>query len=403
MAAVAYAGRWVLLGSRPPVAAGAVTVDAGRVVAVGRPGPGVAVVDLGDVAILPGFVNAHTHLDLTGAWGLMPPTPGGTFPDWLRQVIAFRRTRSAEQTQADIAAGLAESLRFGTTTVGDISADGTSFDAVARSPLRGVVYRELLGLKSDRADGVLAAAEGWLATTPATSRCRPGLSPHAPYSVGRELFRGAVALAERSGVGVQVHVAESAAEGELLTHQTGSFVPFLEAAGVWQPDALAPGFAWVTDTLAAAPRAVLAHANFLDPATPLGPGLTVCYCPRTHAAFGHPRHPVAELLAAGVRVCLGTDSLASNPDLDILAEARFLFARRPDLTGPTLLAMLTQHGADALGFGAETGSLTPGKWADLVAVAVPPNESDPFSAVFGPGAPDATPRRVMVGGEWVAP
>ena len=403
MPAAVYAARWVFPGDAPPVAFGAVAVEAGRVVRVGPAATFGPVIDLGDVAILPGLVNAHTHLDLTGARGLIRPETGRPFPDWLRRVIAYRRTRSADDTRADMAAGLAEAARAGTTTLGDISADGASAGVLAGSPVRAVVYRELLGLRVDRAGPVLAAAADWLANFPSAPRLRPGLSPHAPYSVGRDLLRGAAQLAARSGVGVQAHVAESADEMTLLAGHSGPFVPFLEAAGVWQPGQLVPGVGDFITPLAAAPRAVLAHGNYLTPGVRLPPGLTVCYCPRTHAAFGHPPHPVAALLAAGVGVCLGTDSPASNPDLDLLAEARFLYHARPDLPGPALVRLLTQAGADALGFGHEVGSLAPGKAADLVAVPVLPNEFDPFAAVFGPAAPAGPPRRVMVGGAWVAP
>jgi cytosine/adenosine deaminase-related metal-dependent hydrolase len=125
------------------------------------------------------------------------------------------------------------------------------------------------------------------------------------------------------------------------------------------------------------------------------------YCPRTHAAFGHPRHPVADFLARGVRVCLGTDSLASNPDLDPLAEARFLHARRPDLPDDAVLRMATLAGAEALGWADETGSLEPGKSADAVAVPLPDRDAaDPYELLFSdhPGE-----RQTLFRGVWRPP
>src|SRR5205085_8085675 len=109
---------------------------------------------------------------------------------------------------------------------------------------------------------------------------------------------------------------------------------------------------------------LLIHANYLRTETPIDERATIVYCPRTHAAFGHPPHPFREFLARGVRVALGTDSLASNPDLDLLAEARFVHARHPDVPGATLLRMATLNGAEALSFADVTGSLIPGKSAD---------------------------------------
>src|SRR5262249_15986197 len=143
-------------------------------------------IDLGNAAILPGFVNAHTHLDLTGLRGKCPPSPD--FTGWLRQVIAHRRTRTPEQTQVDIRAGIDECLRFGTPLVGDIASGGASWDALAEAPLRAVVYYELIGLPRERAAAALEGWRWWHCSLPELSDCRPGVSPHAPYSARRELF-----------------------------------------------------------------------------------------------------------------------------------------------------------------------------------------------------------------------
>ncbi len=389
------AARWLLTAAGPPVPHGAVTIFGGRITRVG-PAAGVRVdLDCGDAVITPGFVNAHVHLDLTGARGLTPPDPTAPFPDWLGRVIAYRRSRTPGQIAADIRAGLTEATAAGTTTLGDIAADGASFAILAASPIRAVVFRELIGLHPDRAAAILADADAWLATHPPAARCRPGLSPHAPYSVGRDLFRGAAALAARHGVGVQCHVAESSQEGELLAAHAGPFVPFLASVGAWHPAALAPDFDWVLRELALAPSTAIAHATYLDPAS-VRPNQVVVHCPRTHAAFGRP-DPIAGLLAHGVRVALGTDGLTSNPDLDILAEARFL-ARLPSAPLPDIvLNMLTRWGADALGLGGETGTLEVGRAADLVVTATGA-AADPYAALFhGPvGA-----RLVMAGGGWV--
>jgi cytosine/adenosine deaminase-related metal-dependent hydrolase len=130
---------------------------------------------------------------------------------------------------------------------------------------------------------------------------------------------------------------------------------------------------------------LIVHGNYLN-AKLLGmnqPTTTVIYCPRTHAAFGHASHPFPQILAGGGRVALGTDSLASNPDLNVLAEARFIRRNQPDIPGETLLRMITLWGAEALGWHQETGSLTPGKSADLAVLPLPPNDMlDPHSLIF---------------------
>jgi cytosine/adenosine deaminase-related metal-dependent hydrolase len=148
-----------------------------------------------------------------------------------------------------------------------------------------------------------------------------------------------------------------------------------------------------------APRVLFIHGNELGPTTRIPANGTVVYCPRTHAAFSQPTHPFRDFLKLGVRVALGTDSLASNPDLDLLAEARFLYRSYPELDGQALLRMATLSGAEALGWADETGSLEPGKSADLVAVPLPNEEAaEPYSLVLGPAAPVSA---VLARGQWV--
>src|SRR5262249_43076678 len=150
--------------------------------------------DLGNVAILPGFVNAHTHLDLSGMKGQV--VPRRDFMAWLRQVIHHRRRLSPEQTVKVIQAGIAECIKYGTTLVGDISSQGLSWSLLVESPLRSVVFYELLGLPQDRAERAEREARAWLEGHPATANCRPGISPHAPYSVRTSLYEAAFQMAK---------------------------------------------------------------------------------------------------------------------------------------------------------------------------------------------------------------
>jgi aminodeoxyfutalosine deaminase len=387
--------RWVFPVDGPPLECGVVAVADDKITAVEPHGTLTADTDFCNAAVLPGLVNAHTHLDLSGMRGLAPPTPH--FTDWLRQVIAYRRSRTSEQVQADIRAGLAECLRFGTTLLGDISGDGGSWDSLAGVPARAVVFREFLGLPKDRASGAYERLDRWLVSRTATPTCRPGVSPHAPYSVRSSLFLAA----SISSFPVAVHLAETAAEQELLVLRRGPFVPFLQDLGVWDPEGLAEDTDHVLRLLNGTSPTLIIHGNFLNPAAAVPNNASLVYCPRTHAAFGHPPHPFREFLARGVRVAIGTDSLASNPDLDVLAENRFLHRRHPDVPGATLLRMATLSGAEALGWADETGSLTPGKSADLVVVPLPPgDDADPHRLVLGADLPV---KRVLFRGRWVFP
>jgi cytosine/adenosine deaminase-related metal-dependent hydrolase len=384
--------RWVFPVDGPPLERGCVTVAGERITAVQPHGGRTADVDLGNAAVLPGLVNAHTHLDLTGLRGLAPPS--ADFTGWLRQVIAHRRQRSPEQVRADVSAGLAECLRYGTTLVGDITGDGRSWEVLAGAPVRAVVFRELLGLPEERAARAWSDAVQWLGAHPATATCRPGLSPHAPYSVRASLFPAAAA----AGVPVAVHLAETAAEQQLLALRTGPFVPFLTELGVWTPEGLAEDAGHVLRLCSGTAPVLFVHCNHLPPDAPIPGNGSIVYCPRTHAAFGHPPHPFRDFLGRGVRVTLGTDSLASNPNLDVLAEARFLHRHYPELAGTVLLRLATLSAAEALGWQHETGSLTPGKSADLVVVPLPKEEAaDPHRLVLGS---EAAVQRVLFRGRW---
>jgi cytosine/adenosine deaminase-related metal-dependent hydrolase len=384
---ITYAARWIFPIDAPPLDRGTITICADRIGAVQPHGTRKPDVDLGNVAILPGFVNAHTHLDLSGARGLCPPT--ADFTQWLRQVIAFRRTRAPEQVQGDIAAGLAECLHFGATTIGDISAGCGSWDLIGHARCRARVFFELIGLSDERAHQSWRDLEHWWMKHPSMQECFTGLSPHAPYSVRRTIYEK---LDAATSLPFATHLAETTAELELLRDRTGPFVDFLKELNVWDPTGLV---ADPLEVIRLLPRGIFVHGNYLEPTTSFLPRQTLVVCPRTHAAFDHPHHPFPQMR---VRVALGTDSLASNPDLDILAEARFLRRHYPEVAPATLLRMLTLNGAEALGFDAITGSLTPGKSADLVVLPLPNDEpADPHDLVLDSALPV---ERVIFRGEW---
>jgi cytosine/adenosine deaminase-related metal-dependent hydrolase len=385
--------RWIFPVSSPPLAEGIITIAGEHIVSVEPKAGRSADMDLGEVAILPGFVNAHTHLDLSGLRGKCPPC--ADFTAWLRQVIAHRRSMSSQQIKADIHAGLAESLRHGTTLLGDISGDGGSWDSLANAPLRAVVFREMLGLPEARASGAWERLDRWLESRIPTPTCRPGVSPHAPYSVRSSLFYAA----STRGVPVAVHLAETAAEQELLVLRGGEFVPFLRELDVWAPDGLAEDTQHVLNLLNGLSPTLLVHCNYLASSASIPDNCTIIYCPRTHTAFGHPPHPFRYFLQRGIRVALGTDSLASNPDLSILAELRHLHRLYPDLPGDVLLRMATLSGAEALGWADETGSLEAGKSADLVVVPLETGAlSDPYQRLL---ESNLFAERVLCRGRWI--
>src|SRR5262249_15316250 len=259
-----------------------------------------------------------------------------------------------------------------------------SWTVIRDADLRAIVYREILGLPRDRLDGIKTLFHEWRFGRVDTPTCRAGISPHAPYSVNESLFL----FAAKCGLPFSMHLAETTAELQLLASHRGPFVDFLTELAVWDPIGLVPSVDFILKRTRRAVSPVYVHGNYLRPDAPFLASGTVVYCPRTHAAFGHSPHPFRQFLARGVCVALGTDSLASNPDLSVLAEARFVHSRDPDLPGATLLRMATLSGAEALGWAGETGSLEPGKSADFAVVELPPrDEADPHALLFASDRP----------------
>jgi cytosine/adenosine deaminase-related metal-dependent hydrolase len=389
--------RWIFPVEGEAIEDGSITVQGDRIVAIEPHGRRNADLDLGNVAVIPGLVNAHSHLDLSGLRGAGLPTDN--FTNWLRRVIGHRRNTSAEQVGKDIESGLKESLCHGTTLIGDISGDGASWNYLTSAPLRAVVFAELLGLPRLRAGQAWAKTCDWLRTHGATETCRPGLSPHAPYSVRTSLYRAAANCCREHGLALATHLAESEAELELLESRRGPFLDFLSDLGVWEPDGLARHPNEILQIGANTANTLFIHCNYLATDSPFPKSASVIYCPRTHAAFGHQPYPLRALLQAGVRVALATDSLASNPDLNVFEEIRFLHQHFGDIPGSALLRMGTLSGAEALGWSAETGSLSSGKSADLVVLPLTNDDHpDPYKVLFASLDPV---RAVLWRGRWV--
>ena len=384
--------RYLFPVSGKPLRDATITLAGPRIAALGDHCPGVPVRDLGNVAVLPGLVNAHTHLefsDLAAPLG----SPGESLPAWIRRVIAHRRTRAPGQP-GGVSQGLMESTRNGTTAIGEIA---TGPWPIAAEPKALVaVFRELIGLLPEQIGPQLAAAKVHLDEPWASHPdLRGGLSPHAPYSVHPDLVRGLVKLAGQSSAPLAMHLAESQEELELLAAGTGSFRELLDELQVWSPGAI-PRDMRVLDylrELTAAPRALVIHGNYLAPdeidfLAAHYDRLSVVYCPRTHAWFGHERYPLAQMLSAGVRVALGTDSRASNPDLSLLEELRFVARHHPQVEPAAVLGLGTLAGARALGVDRDVGTLAAGKLANLTVVPLPEREAgDPHELLFDSSLP----------------
>jgi cytosine/adenosine deaminase-related metal-dependent hydrolase len=343
------------------------------------------VIDWGSAIILPGLINAHSHLELTGL--RKQGCRATSFTDWLSMVMREKQKWTREDYLESIRRGVQLSLASGTTLLGDISASGISWEVLKREKIRKVIFEEALSLSPEKANETLSTLKSRLERAEPDGFLSMSVSPNAPYSVSPELYRALADLARQRNLRLATHVAETKQELEFLRYGSGEFRDFLSGLGAlpdgWKPPGLAPipyleGFGLLDHP------AILVHCNYLDEDSMsriLNRSCSVVYCPRSHAFFGHERHPVRQLLDMGVNVALGTDSLASNDSLSILDEMRFLFRTRKDLKCDEIIRMATLNGAVALDFGGVLGRLRRGYWADMTVLRLDESVSDRSVAV----------------------
>lgn len=370
--------RYVVPVDAPPIENAAVQISDGKIVAVGKADSfsDSDTIDHGDAVICPGFVNAHTHLELTELAGKLPPS--NDFVDWLSRMLKLRLANSAtrETLQQSVLSGIDQSLRFGVTTVGDITAHPQwSREVIAQSPLRSISFGEVIAIGTIR-EKLHQRLESAASQKCQTQRVRIGISPHAPYTVEPDGVVACVNRAKSMDARLCMHLAETLDETPFTKNLQGPLAEYLKSLQLWDDEISCLrrepiDFAQHLGLLS--PATVLAHANYVsdqDISTLASHGCHIAYCPRTHDAFGHTPHRFRDMLAANINVCIGTDSLASNPSLSILDELRFLHEKYPDFSPDELIRMGTLRGAKALGFSDRAGSITIGKDADLVVIGL---------------------------------
>jgi 5-methylthioadenosine/S-adenosylhomocysteine deaminase len=389
-----YSADWVVPVDGDPIPEGAVAVDGDRIAAVGTRD------ELGEgepfdgAAILPGFVNAHSHLEYAvyGGFG-----DGHPFDEWLAVHIERKARVGIEEMTAIARLGAAECLASGITTVGDASFSGAAATACDEVGLRGIVYIEVFGPGTaqihERFEGHRDRVAGSL-----SDRVRIGISPHTLYSASLELWEAAVGL----GLPVMTHFSESELEVEWIRTGRGP----LESVRPHSIRELAQHGLLVD-------RIVAAHCVHVDAgeiALLAEHDVAVAHCPRSNALLGCGIAPLRELLDAGIRVGLGTDSPASTPSFDMFEELRTCVMaarardRRPDaISARSALELATLGSARALGLDAEIGSLAPGKRADLTVVSLAGSShlpwEDPVAAVVFGGSPSRVALTVVDGTE----
>jgi cytosine/adenosine deaminase-related metal-dependent hydrolase len=385
---------WVLPIEGPPIEDGAVAIDEGRIAAVGTRDELGAGTHYDDAVLLPGFVNAHSHIEYAVYAGFGDSLTD--FAEWIR-LHTERKRRIGWEEYVDIARlGAAECLRSGIATIGDCSFSGAAAVAMDELGLRGIAYLEVFG--ADPAEAMEQFEElRDRAASHFGERVAVGVSPHAPYSVSAAVYHACAEL----GLPVATHISESESEVRYL----------LDGGGAWEtiPWLVDPPGTTGTRLLARegllGPHVLAAHCVVVEPeeiALLAEHDVAVAHCPRSNAYVGCGIAPLRELRRAGLRVGVGTDGVSSTPSHDYFDELRAVVMmarareRRPDaMTGAEALELATLGGARALRLEAEVGSLAPGKRADLAVVSV---EGSPYVPVEDPAAAvvfGGSPERVL--------
>ncbi len=384
---------WIAPMDREPIREGGFLIDGERIIEVGeakklrKNHPRAQVEDHGQSIILPGLINAHTHLELSHL--KREPLPSGGLAAWLIRII---KQNSAPQGELEknvaraVAIGVKQCIQFGVSTVGDISRNcRLTRSILSNAPLRVISFGEIQAMGERR---ILLEERLANATDPGDARpnVRIGISPHAPYSIEPQGYRRALEVARKGNLPLATHLAESPDEAEFLASHRGSLRKVWDFVGGF--DDRVPKFEGGPIRYAKALGlldypTLLAHVNYCDWQEMLLLGkskASVAYCPRTHEYFGHPPHPWPAMEAHDVNVAIGTDSTASAGNLNLVEDLRLMYRQTPQPSEQWLWKMATLCGAKALGIQTIAGSLTAGKLADYV--VFPALDKNPLSTIL---------------------
>lgn len=383
----------------PPIRDAALLIDGGKVQDIGprrevQAPQGTPVTDLGDAIVLPGLINAHCHLDYTLLRNALLGSQ--SFADWILRINALKRSLDLADYARAIETGIAQSLHSGTTTIANIETFPELLNSLPLSPLRIIWCLEMMDIRNrnptdDFATGCLHALEP-SGTSRRNARHLFGLSPHAPYTASPALYQIAAEVAMTFDLLFTTHVSESAEEMEMFAEGSGSLHALISSLS---DSFISPGqspLAYLLAQDALPDKALLVHMNGLSTGDlsllrEVGArrGFSVAHCPQSHAFFDHPPFPFEAIDAAGINVCLGTDSLGSSPSLNMFDEMRIFSSQHPAVPPWRVLRLATMGGAKALGLAGIIGCLAPGCAADLVAIPEENTSQNPYDTVIAFG------------------
>jgi cytosine/adenosine deaminase-related metal-dependent hydrolase len=393
-----YHARWVLPITQPPIENGTVVESDGLITYVGprSAAPAGEDRDLGDAILLPGLVNTHTHLELTAMRGFLEDCQFAPWIDKLRQSRNEIMDREALLDSARL--GIIEGIEAGITTYADTCSSGVVMEAMRDAGVRGIMYQEVFGPDPSHAEIAMRELEGRIEVLQLeqTELVALGVSPHAPYTVSDPLYEAAARFANSRQLPLAMHIAESEPEFELVARGQGDFAERWRRRSIAVSPRSRSPIALLEERGALERGPLLIHCVRVDEddiAIMARRSCSVAHCPASNAKFGHGIAPLLPLLAAGIKVGIGSDSVASNNRMDILDEARLSVlihraaTRRHDAFGAhDALQLATIGGARALGIDARVGSLEVGKDADLAAFRIDGSRTiptgDPYSAAI---------------------
>ena len=328
-------------------------------------------IELGNSAIVPGFINAHTHLELTSLHKSL--NGNGNFTDWIRDLVTIKKDWSESEYAVSIRNGIKNSLKSGTTTVVDITRNGIALNELLASNIRKLLFFEIINFDPDTAEDTIKDFKELTSGISTNDLLSIGIFPHAPYTVSDKLYRECKSVSEECGIRIATHIAETKDEIEFLTSGAGHFATLLndfKMLNKWKYPGLSP-INYLNNIGILNNECILIHCNYL---TEDEIGIieksksNVVFCPRSHQFFHHKEHPFSSLKDRGINIALGTDSLASNDTLSILDEMKFIRNCYPQIEPNYIFSMGTIAGAVAIQMDDHIGQLHPGYNADAAVI-----------------------------------
>lgn len=400
-----YRGRSILPMSRPAIEDGGIAVRGSEILSVGRwndllrEHPGATRLDLGEVILMPGLINAHCHLDYTMMRGAL--FGNGPFSNWIQRLNAMRRSLDQSDYLDAIASGLQELRHWGCSTVFNIESFPELVPFLPESPIRVWWFLEVMDVRSR-----LQSAEALAGAINFFEKAGEGvggfgISPHAPYTVSKDLYQLAGVYAQKYRMPLCTHLAESEEEVSMFLNAEGSLYEFLKSIGRPMDDCRGVTPVEVVIGQGLLPQgSLLVHMNHLSGSDRellrrTAGDYPVIHCPRTHEFFSREPFQLEFYQQAGIPVLLGTDSLASNHDLNMFAEMRAMASAYPHLDFMELLSMVTTRPAHAIGHSGRLGELSPGALADFIAIPDPMGEGSMPERVLA----NTLPPRLWISGE----